>query len=322
VFVPRNRNARAAVLASVHRAASPPYPSRTGAALRRRAVAVVLVLVSLALITVYFRESDSGALHGVQDTGSSVLRPFEVGAERVARPFQDAYGYFADLVHAKSRADRLQRELAALRQQRIANGLAAEQNRDLRRILRYEGRPAFPDGYRAIATEIISQPPSQYDEQVVIGAGTSAGVEKDSPVVDRSGNLVGTVSLVFTRTARVTLVTDESSFVSALDATSRGRDRSRARGMVQHAHGTGNTLALGQVTKDEVVNVGDTIVTAGWRFGQLSSLYPPGIPIGRVTSVGQIDTDLYKRIQVEPFADVSSLSSVVVLVEKGRGGKR
>ena len=45
------------------------------------------MLLSLVLITVYFRESASGGLHGVQSTGATVLRPFEVGAEpRSPRP--------------------------------------------------------------------------------------------------------------------------------------------------------------------------------------------------------------------------------------------
>ena len=56
--------------------------------------------------------------------------------------------------------------------------------------------------------------------------------------------------------------------------------------------------------------------TAGWRTGRLESLYPKGIQIGRVTSVGQADTDLYKQVQVEPFADFASLDAVVVLVPK------
>ena len=43
--------------------------------------------------------------------------------------------------------------------------------------------------------------------------------------------------------------------------------------------------------------------SAGWRAGALSSLYPKGIPIGRVTSVGQTDTDLFQQVQVDPYVD-------------------
>ena len=56
------------------------------------------MLLSLVLITVYFRESASGGLHSVQSTGATVLRPFEIGANRVAAPFRDTYGWFAGLI--------------------------------------------------------------------------------------------------------------------------------------------------------------------------------------------------------------------------------
>ena len=41
-----------------------------------------------------------------------------------------------------------------------------------------------------------------------------------------------------------------------------------------------------------------------------------GIAIGTVTSVGQQDIDLYKRIQVDPFVHFDSLSEVIVLVRR------
>ena len=62
----------------------------------------LLVLASLAMITVYFRESPNGGLHDFQSAASSVLRPFEIAANRVARPFEDAWNWTADVFHAKS----------------------------------------------------------------------------------------------------------------------------------------------------------------------------------------------------------------------------
>ena len=55
------------------------------------------------------------------------------------------------------------------------------------------------------------------------------------------------------------------------------------------------------------------------QFGTLASLYPRGIPIGKVTSVGQADTDLWKQVQVEPFADFDRVDAVLVLVKKDAG---
>ena len=69
--------------------ASAATPSKPGKPFVRRAVVVGLVIASLALLSVYFRESSSGPLHDVQSAGASVIHPFQVAAERVAQPFED-----------------------------------------------------------------------------------------------------------------------------------------------------------------------------------------------------------------------------------------
>ena len=58
------------------------------------------------------------------------------------------------------------------------------------------------------------------------------------------------------------------------------------------------------------------MITAGWTTERFESLFPRGIPIGAVESVGQQDVDLFKRIQVAPFVDFDSLAAVIVLIEK------
>ena len=108
------------------------------------------------------------------------------------------------------------------------------------------------------------------------------------------------------------LLTDDQSAVSALDPSTT------ATGIVRRGQGPRATLRLDRVPKEQRIRPGDTIVTAGWRSPRLSSLYPRGIPIGAVTSVGQTDTYPYKQVQVEPFADFASLDAVLVLVEKDR----
>ena len=125
--------------------------------------------------------------------------------------------------------------------------------------------------------------------------------------------LVGTVSRISSRTASVTLLTDDQSAVSA---TVLG---SEAAGIVRRGQGPRAPLRLVRVPKEAIVQVGDTVVTAGWRSRRFSSLYPPGILIGRVTSVGRADTDLFTQVQLEPFADLSSLEAVLVLVPSDRG---
>src|SRR5262245_44431379 len=150
---------------------------------KRRIVLGVLVVLSLILITVYFRESGGGALHNLQSAGSTVLRPFEIAATRVAHPFQDLYDYLRGLVNAKSERDRLQAELDRTRKRLIKLQFAAQQNKTLQSSLKYVSGPSFPKDYRPVTTEIISKLPSQFQQRVVIAAGSANGIREDDPVV-------------------------------------------------------------------------------------------------------------------------------------------
>lgn len=274
-------------------------------------MAIVLVLVSLALITVYFRESEEGTLHSAQRIGLSVVMPFEVAGERIARPFRDAWGWASDLIGAKEENARLKEEVKDLRQEVIRSQTAVSENERIRDLLEFVDGPKFPDGFDAVATRVVGRPPSAFDQEVLIAAGSSSGIERNDPVVTEDG-LVGLITDVTSNGAKVTLLTDQSSAVSAMVL------ESGAAGIVRHGPSDSSALVLDRVGKDELVVEDDLVITAGWRSGRLESLYPRGIPIGTVKSVGQQDVDLYKRIQVAPLVDFDSLAEVIVLVPKSR----
>jgi len=305
----------AALGSTVQRAATPTYSSSRSArarALRRRIVAGVLIGLPLALITGYFRESDTGRLHDVQGVAASALRPFQVGAERVARPFQDAYGWLAGFVHAKSENEELKSQLRLLQQQAIQNITALQENRELRSALDFQSGPTFPGDYRQIGASVLSHNPSEFQQKLTISAGHRDGIRVDDPVVDGEGYLAGHISKTSPRTAQVTLLTDGDFAVFGYDV------QTETQGLVKHGQGAGETLVLDLVPKDKVVRRNDLIVTAGRRSGNLPSLYPKNIAIGTVRSVGRTDVDIHQSVQVEPLADFSSLSSVWVLVPKDR----
>jgi rod shape-determining protein MreC len=310
--VARNRTVRLAVLgSSVQRAASAKYPSKARPALLRRVVAGVLVVLSLVMITLSFRASpDGGGLESIHAVGATVLRPFEVGIARVVQPFRDLYGYGATLVSAKEENDRLRAELREARQAAIQNQAAAKENTQLRKLLDFRAPPSYGD-FDRVAAAVVTYPPSRFEQKLVIAAGANDGIRVNDPVVNGDG-LVGRITKVAPRLAQVTLLTDEQSAVTSLVV---GADAD-ATGIVKRDRTGSNLLVMDGVGKDRVVEEGNEIVTAGSRRGRLPSLYPRGIPIGKVTFVGQTDIDPYKRIQIEPAVDFGSVDAVIVLVPK------
>jgi rod shape-determining protein MreC len=308
--VQRNRSARVAALGSpVRRAAAPSYSSRTTGPLRRRLVVGLLVLASLTMITVYFREAPSGGMHDFQSAGASALRPFEIAANRIARPFTDAYNWTADLFHARSENEKLRSEVDRLSQLAIDRARLAQENAELRDALKYKRQLTYPEDFSktAVTATVISNPASEFDQTIVISAGSSSGIRVYDAVVTSRG-LVGQVTKVLHNEARVTLLTDKESAVTAKD------HQTGAIGVVRHSQGPEDLLFLDRVHKDKRVNIDDLIVTAGRQQGPLSSFYPAQIPIGTITKVGQTDIDSFQNVQIVPRVDFTSLNVVLVLV--------
>jgi rod shape-determining protein MreC len=308
--VPRNRTVRLAVLgSSVQRTAASGYPSSRSSALKRRIIVGVLVLLSLVLITVSFR---STALDGVQGTAAGILRPFEVAANRISRPFRDAIGWTHGLVNAKQENKKLRKQVETLRQQAIQYRSALNENVQLKAQLRYHGPPSIAN-FSPVGAAILLHPQNPIDQSITIAAGSHDGLTLGDVVVDPStSGLVGTVARVFSGQARVTLLTDGQSAVTATDLRFPS-----AVGVITRGGGGSDVLVLDEVAQSAKVGIGDTVITAGTLGkGTLPSMFPRGIPVGSVSSASNNDVNAFKNIQVEPLVNFSSLQSVIVLVPK------
>ncbi len=290
---------------SVQRSKPTPYPSKARSALLRRTIVVVLVLVALTLVTISFRSPTAGALHDLQGAGSSALRPFQIAATRVARPFRDAYDYVASLANAKAENKRLRLQNQELKRDVLITAAKLAKYPAYEKLLRLEQGPRYPKDYRTVNAQVVSSPGGPFTHTVTIAAGSAEGIRLNSPVVS-GGGLVGLVSNVFSHTAKVTLLTDTESYVRARDL------RRDVRGGIKA--GPGGTLILTEVPKQDRVEQGDWIVTDGTHSARYPDIYPYGIPIGRVTSAGAVDTATFLQVQVQPAANLGSLDAVGVLV--------
>jgi rod shape-determining protein MreC len=145
---------------------------------------------------------------------------------------------------------------------------------------------------------------------VGVDKGREDGVRIDQPVIGPDG-LLGKVSQVTRSTARITLITDQTSAVSA-QVVPDG-----ATGVVKPEYGRPDDLLLDYIERGRGLDEGDVVVTSGFRSATLESLFPRGIPIGTVTQVEPNELELYQRVHVRPFADLRRFDFVQVLVPNG-----
>lgn len=283
---------------------------------RRRAVLALLVVVSLILLTAYFGESAGSPLHSVQRGVVTVLSPIQEGASRALKPVRDLFGWFGDTARAKKERDQLKAQRDELLEQVVGYKVAMQENEQLRGILEVDGSSGL-GAYEKRTVRIVGrQPNNLLRDTLQVDAGSGAGVRVGDPVI-AAGGLVGHVTTVAPNTAFVTLVTDPSSSVSV-----KVLDAAGDFGLAKPSVGDPLDLLVQLLPKNARIRPGDVVVTGGFRTSRLESLYPPNIPVGRVTTADAEELSDDQQVHVAPIADLRHLDFVQILLTPSAGGER
>jgi rod shape-determining protein MreC len=278
---------------------------------RRRAVLLLLVAASLTLLSLYYREGNSGGpLHGAQDVVSTIFSPISSVTDRALKPVRDLVNWFSETFEARGDKAQLEDQVAGLR-----NRLAREQTqkgeaKELADLNELTSGGIVPDGTTPVTARVVGRSPTVWYSTVTIDRGTSDGVRVDDPVVAAQG-LAGKVTQTTPNNSQVTLITDADSAVTARVQPSG------ATGVVEPNVGNPNDLQLDFLERSARIAEGQMVLTAGFSTGDLGSIFPPGIPIGHITEATVEEQQAYQRVHLEPFADLRDMDFVKVLSTHG-----
>lgn len=255
-------------------------------------VLLVATFVSLALSSRRNFEdpSDSSVL------SLPVIGPLQQGAHRLASRFSSIWQTYFLSVREAREAEELREALALARQKESYYEEVALANDRLRQFLNF----AESDMGSVLVAEVIGKDPSPWYKSFVVNRGETDGVRMGLPVVAPDG-VVGQIIEVTGGYSRVLLITDRMSGVDALV------QRTRSRGVVNGEGGPvcsfSYVLRLHDIQKDDV------IVSSG-----LDGVYPKGLRVGVVESLGQGNDGLFQNIGVRPFVNFDRIEEVMILL--------
>jgi len=274
---------------------------------RIRITIATLIVASLTFVILDLRGGE-GPLSSARAAASAVIGAIQEGANVVASPFTGAGDSFSTWRDQANQITDLKAENARLTEELRSTLSDRARARALDDLLRV----ASAGRYRVTPAEVISVGPAQdFAWTVGIDAGSLDGIEKDMTVINGEG-LVGRVLKVNSTTSTVVLLVDASSAVGGRVATTE------EIGIVS---GTGRQDSLDFQLLDPLAElvIGDALVTFGSRGGRP---YSPGIPIGEVVDITGTAGQLARVATVRPFANVSKLSVVGVIVRPPREDPR
>jgi len=155
-------------------------------------------------------------------------------------------------------------------------------------------------GIELASAEVLYAARDPFTRKVVIDRGSQQDVRAGQPVVDNRG-LVGQVTRAYPWLAEVTLVTDKGQFVPVQNV----RNGLRA---VLSGTGSDGALELRFIPLNADFQNGDELVTSG-----IDGVYPPGLPVARVTNVERGADQIFARITGTPLAGVANHTHVLVV---------
>ena len=276
---------------------------------RRRAVLTLLILGSFLLLTLTYGQSSGGLQSGV----STLFSPLQSVTDRALKPARDAISWFDETFQARGENSRLRDELVEVRRQAVAGQVALQENGQLRKLVELDRGPALAESaYDPVTARVIARSPTVWNSTVTVDVGSGDGVEVDDPVISGDG-LVGLVASAQGGSAQVKLITDHTSAVSAKVVPGG------VQGVLRPDVGNPNDLILDFIDSTRDVHGGQAVVTSGWRAEGLASLFPPGLPVGEVTSAPIVEQEASQQVHLRPYADMANLDLVQVLTGGSRG---
>lgn len=257
-------------------------------------ICIAAAFAVAAGLLIKFSSSPAGIKGGMQDAVSFITEPVSSAAEGIRKGFHGVFGFKAQI----RENEELKEENQKLRQQNMRLQLIREEKEELEQlcsIFDYQ----LPDENQVVAANVAEMDLSRWHGVFTVDKGSSSGVRKGSAVVSGEG-LVGKVSEVSRRTARVTSVLEQQTKISFQIEGGNGQT-----GVLQSS-GSGK-LSGYLSAEDAEAEKGDRLVTSG------IGTYPAGLIIGTVTQVKKEEGDQWLQIEAEPAVSVFSLKKVGIL---------
>jgi rod shape-determining protein MreC len=259
---------------------------------------LVLVLLGLTFVTLSDRSGNHGAFAKARSYANDVANPFQSAVHSALEPVGN-FLYGATHYGAELKENQLLRQELANNQTAPVQAYAEQAESD--QVLAQEHLD-YLAGIPSVAAQVIDIGSANFEQSLEVNRGSDEGVGLGQPVVS-SGGLIGKVISVSANVATVDLIDDPNFTVGVRDVRTGVVGASAGLGQ-------GNPLQIEDVNVGAAVKRGDALVTSGLQV----EYFPPGIPVGTVSSFSSPPGGLQLEISATPYANLVNLQFVRVLL--------
>ncbi len=194
---------------------------------------------------------------------------------------------------------------------KATNSLLLEENNFLKTVL-YNQNQQIPPlnvidtslNYKFTPALVIKNSYSTINNYLNLNVGNKQGIEEDTGVITSLG-IVGIIDKTSNSYSRVLSILNSKSKLNAM------HKKTNHFGVLHWNGEDPNIVQLSDMPKQTPLAIGDTIVT-----GNLSTIFPKGLPIGKIVNYKLDDTENYQILNIKLFNDMTSLNHVYIIKNK------
>ncbi len=262
---------------------------------------IILIALSVTFFLIGGRISPQADIMG------TLTAPFKAAVTKISDSVNDFVTAYTEGNEIMLKNTELETELSELREQLANYEKVTAENEFYKNYL--EIKDNNPDFKFAHAT-LISRDNGDPYKSFVINRGSASGIDEYDPVITNEG-LVGYIDEVGLTTSKVTTILSPDITLGALD--NRTSDSGLLSGSLEQTK-EGYTR-LYNLSRSCTVAIGDYVVTSG------EGIFPEGLLIGTIMSIGSDKYNTSIFAAVKPFANIENLREVMVIKSfEGQGG--
>ena len=267
---------------------------------KKRGIMGVIITIIILIAIVIISNIKINNLSYIENTFSFFVMPVQNGLTYLKNWFSGNNEFFTDISKLKDENEKLKEENSKLEQSLRELEIIKSENATLKDYVNLKDKYTE---YTTLPAYVINKDISNYNDTIIINAGSKDGIEVNMPVISEKG-LVGHVISVTSSTAKVQTIVDTSSSISCTLTSSR--DTIVARGTLENE----SSLKATFIPTDATIMQGDTVETSG-----LGGIYPKGILIGTIETVIETKNITDRYATIKTAVDFAKIETVLVITK-------
>lgn len=261
---------------------------------------IIFGVVCFVLIFVSYQYPDKTA--PIRTAAADFISPMQRGINRIGKAINNRLDNFSDINALIEENARLKEELAQLKYE---NKMIQQDNQEIETYRSLFELDQKYITYPKIAARIIGRDSNSFYSSFTIDKGSNDGIMKDQNVLAGNG-LVGIITEVFTDSAKVRSIIDDSNNLSGMFL--RSEDTCIISGNLQSINE--GYIDISMINLNAMVEENSEIVTS-----HISDKYHQGILVGYAVDIKTDSSTMAKEAKLIPAVDFEHLETVLIITE-------